>query len=290
MVATTALLSTGCVWSFETLDGDHNGPTGNIDADVGYGTSDGPRPRPSPRVPPGRDPSDTLRQAYYTADLVGIRDPRRQRRPQRHQRRRRPEPTPPSSTTAGPTYSTATARTVTFVTRTGTVVFWAFETLDGNGAAPTGRINADVGWSNATILYDGRPHVFYHDSDNGDLRHTYYTGTAVGLSRRSTARADPTDASTPTWAGSTRRSSTTAGRTSSTTTTAAIRCGTRTTTVSTGLSRPSTATADPTAASTASSVITAPSSCSTAGRTSSTGSPHPPSRLLHRHRVGLRDP
>jgi len=54
--------------------------------------------------------------------------------------------------------------------------FWAFETLDGNGG-PNGRISADVGQYTSVILYNGRPHVFYFDNTNGNLRHGYYNGS-----------------------------------------------------------------------------------------------------------------
>jgi len=54
---------------------------------------------------------------------------------------------------------------------------WAFETLDGSGG-PNGRINGAVGFDNATVLYNGRPHVFYYDNTNTDLRHGYWNGTA----------------------------------------------------------------------------------------------------------------
>ena len=55
--------------------------------------------------------------------------------------------------------------------------FWAFETLDGNGG-PGGRTTNDVGLYNAAILYNSRPHVFYQDQTDGNLRHTYWNGVA----------------------------------------------------------------------------------------------------------------
>jgi len=61
-----------------------------------------------------------------------------------------------------------------------TGIGWAFETLDGAGGA-NGRVNANLGGYNATVLYDGRPHVFYYDYDNDTLRHAYYTGSAWGF-------------------------------------------------------------------------------------------------------------
>ncbi len=122
VVATTALLSTGCVWSFETLDGDHNGPTGSIDANVGtYNATVLYNGRP--HVFYYAQTGGNLRHAYYNG------------------------------------------------------LAWVFETLDGAGG-PTGRINADVGTDSAAVLYNGRPHVFYRDETNDDLRHGYYNGTA----------------------------------------------------------------------------------------------------------------
>ncbi len=55
--------------------------------------------------------------------------------------------------------------------------FWAFETLDGQGGS-NGRIDADVDYFTDAVIYNGRPHVFYHDDDNGDLRHATYNGAA----------------------------------------------------------------------------------------------------------------
>ena len=55
-------------------------------------------------------------------------------------------------------------------------VAWAFEILDGNGG-PNGRVVSNVGEYGATILYNGRPHVFYHADALNSLRHAYYNGT-----------------------------------------------------------------------------------------------------------------
>jgi hypothetical protein len=51
-------------------------------------------------------------------------------------------------------------------------VSWSFETLDGDGGGD-GRINAVVGHGNAVTLYRDKPHVFYADSTNGNLRHAW---------------------------------------------------------------------------------------------------------------------
>ncbi len=50
---------------------------------------------------------------------------------------------------------------------------WSFETLDGAGG-PNGRIVADMGFYNEAFLYNGRPHNFYYDATNGNLRHAYF--------------------------------------------------------------------------------------------------------------------
>ena len=55
--------------------------------------------------------------------------------------------------------------------------FWAFETLTAAGGG-NGHVNWDVAWTTSVVLYNGRPHVFYWDSTNGDLRHAYYNGVA----------------------------------------------------------------------------------------------------------------
>ena len=38
-----------------------------------------------------------------------------------------------------------------------------------------------MGSFNPVVLYGGRPHVFYQDATNRNLRHAYYTGTAWGF-------------------------------------------------------------------------------------------------------------
>jgi hypothetical protein len=51
---------------------------------------------------------------------------------------------------------------------------WNFETLDGDGGGD-GRVNAVVGHGNAVTLYQGKPHVFYNDTTNGNLRHAWWS-------------------------------------------------------------------------------------------------------------------
>ncbi|MCZ7531762.1 MAG: hypothetical protein M5U31_16365 [Acidimicrobiia bacterium] len=49
---------------------------------------------------------------------------------------------------------------------------WNFETLDGHQNGPSGQVSADVGAYGSSVIYNGRPHVFYYAS-GGDLRHAY---------------------------------------------------------------------------------------------------------------------
>lgn len=58
---------------------------------------------------------------------------------------------------------------------------WHAETLDGAGADAFGRVDADVGRHTSALIYGGRPHVFYYDASNGNLRHAWWTGTRWGF-------------------------------------------------------------------------------------------------------------
>ncbi|MCZ7531773.1 MAG: hypothetical protein M5U31_16420 [Acidimicrobiia bacterium] len=51
---------------------------------------------------------------------------------------------------------------------------WAFETLDGQSVGPNGRTNEAVGQYNAVVIYNGGPHVFYHEDLNNYLRHAWF--------------------------------------------------------------------------------------------------------------------
>lgn len=53
---------------------------------------------------------------------------------------------------------------------------WHFGPLDGTGTGG-GRVNSDVGQYTSTIIYDGTPHTFYRDAQNGTLRHAWWTGS-----------------------------------------------------------------------------------------------------------------
>ena len=91
-------------------------------------------------------------------------------------------------------------------------VAWIFETLDGDGGA-NGRVDAAVGQYSAALLYNGRPHVFYRDDSDKQLRHAYFNGSACGGSKPSTATAVRTAARTEPLAHSTLSCSTTDGHT-----------------------------------------------------------------------------
>jgi hypothetical protein len=53
---------------------------------------------------------------------------------------------------------------------------WNFQTLDGDGGA-NGRVPGSMNPGTTTVLYNGKPHVFYYDNNGSDLRHAWYTGT-----------------------------------------------------------------------------------------------------------------
>lgn len=53
--------------------------------------------------------------------------------------------------------------------------FWQFETLDGEGG-PNGRTTNDVGTDIAAAVWNGTPHVWYHDATRSDLRHAWWNG------------------------------------------------------------------------------------------------------------------
>ncbi|MCZ7531774.1 MAG: hypothetical protein M5U31_16425 [Acidimicrobiia bacterium] len=246
----------GSAWAFETLDG-QGGPNGRINADVGWENSvvlyNG-----RPHVFYYNSTNDTLRHAYYngwawifeTLDGAG-------------------GPNGRVSSDVGEYgavilyngrphvfYHADALNSLRHAYYNGSA--WIFETLDGQGG-PNGRINATVGIDNAALLYNGRPHLFYYDANNGNLRHAYYNGSAWGFrdARRPTD-PDPMVASTPTSAWRTRRSSTTAALGSSTTTTRTGTCATPTTTVRRGASRGSTEPVEPTVAPTSLSACSTP--------------------------------
>jgi hypothetical protein len=53
---------------------------------------------------------------------------------------------------------------------------WSFETLDGDVDASSGRVSSDLGDGPSVVLFGGTPHVWYHDSSAGALRHAWWTG------------------------------------------------------------------------------------------------------------------
>ncbi len=120
-VAIAALFATGCEWHLETLDGPGSTRPGHTNNNVGYQSApiiyNG-----NPHVFYKDSNNESLRHAYWNG------------------------------------------------------VFWAFETLDGTGSVLPGHSEADTGWQPSVILYNGRPHVFYHDEDADSLRHAYWNG------------------------------------------------------------------------------------------------------------------
>ncbi|MCZ7531770.1 MAG: hypothetical protein M5U31_16405 [Acidimicrobiia bacterium] len=176
-VALVAMFVTGCEWNFETLDGQSNGPAGRIDAEVGR--------RGDPLSSTTADPTPST-STPNTATCAT----RTTQAPAGHSRR---------STARGGTNGRVNSYVGRFTAAvlyngrphvfyysqaTGDLrhgywngIAWAFETLDGAGGGG-GRVNADVGEYNAVMLYNGRPHLFYYDASDGNLRHGYWNGIA----------------------------------------------------------------------------------------------------------------
>jgi hypothetical protein len=168
----------GTTWGFETLDG-AGGSDGRVNADVGQFASAaiiGGRPHVFYYDASGGN----LRHAYYTGTAWGF------------------ETLDGAGGSAG-RINSAVGQFSSVVDYTGKPhVFyldeasgdlrhawwsgtaWGFETLDGAGGT-NGRINRALGADTSVTLYGGHPHVFYRDSDGGDLRHAYYTGTTWGF-------------------------------------------------------------------------------------------------------------
>lgn len=54
---------------------------------------------------------------------------------------------------------------------------WLFQTLDGDDPATNvSHSGGDVGTDVKSVIFEGRPHVFYYDVTNSDLRHAWWTG------------------------------------------------------------------------------------------------------------------
>jgi len=164
----------GVQWSFETLDGNANDPSGRINADVG---SDGAVALYGglPHVWYYDVTNGDLRHAWWNGVKWNF------------------ETLDGNSTAGGRVnanvgqYVGATlygglphvwyyddgATTLRHAWWTG--AGWAFEVLDGQGGA-NGQVNEAVGSDSAVALDGGQPHVFYYDIDGGDLRHAWWTG------------------------------------------------------------------------------------------------------------------
>ena len=52
---------------------------------------------------------------------------------------------------------------------------WQVSTFDGKVGSGNGRVNANVGASITTAVFNNTLHVFYYDKSNGNLRHAYST-------------------------------------------------------------------------------------------------------------------
>ena len=55
---------------------------------------------------------------------------------------------------------------------------WNVETLDGDIENLNGRDDEDTGRFNATVVWNGTPHVFYRDVTNENLRHAWWSSVA----------------------------------------------------------------------------------------------------------------
>jgi len=171
-----AVLATGCVWNFETLDGAGGKPGSDPTSDMGQENTallyNG-----RPHVFYWDGSTGDLRHTYWngiawafeTLDGAGGGNGR-------------------IDATVGE-YSSAVVYNgrphVFYWDDAGNLrhayyngITWAFETLDGPGSTLPGHTNNDVGRGTSTVLFGGRPHVFYHDDQAGTLRHAWWNGIA----------------------------------------------------------------------------------------------------------------
>ncbi len=168
----------GSAWIFETLDG-MGGPNGRVNTDVGWNNSvvlyNG-----RPHVFYYDSTDDTLRHAYYNGVAWAFEILDGNGGPNGRVVSNVGEYGATILYNGRPHvfYHADALNSLRHAYYNGTT--WAFETLDGVGG-PNGRINATVGVDNAAILYNGRPHAFYYDANNGNLRHAYYNGSAWGF-------------------------------------------------------------------------------------------------------------
>ncbi|MEZ5171424.1 MAG: hypothetical protein R3A49_11855 [Acidimicrobiia bacterium] len=177
-LAVVALLSTGCVWNYETLDGPGGKPGSSTEVQGFFSSAvvyNG-----APHVFYAGRAAGTnwvLRHAYWngsfwafeTLDGLGGRPG--------HTNNHVGRGTSAVLYNGRPHvfYDDETDHALRHAYWNG--VAWAFETLDGNGGGG-GRTTNDVGAQPSVMLYNGRPHLFYPDGDDNSLRHGYYNGVA----------------------------------------------------------------------------------------------------------------
>ena len=172
-VTAAALVAAGCEWSFETLDGD-GGPSGRTTHQVGWLPKAALLYNGRPHVFYYDVTDEALRHAYWngqfwafqTLDGVGGSNGRTTRDVGRF--------------TSAVIYN---GRPHVFYSDVGALDLrhgyyngsaWVFEKLDGHRDGRNGELLGNVGDNGTSVLHNGRPHVFYRDNTNGDLRHGYY--------------------------------------------------------------------------------------------------------------------
>jgi hypothetical protein len=57
---------------------------------------------------------------------------------------------------------------------------WSYETFDGH-TNTSDRVDADAGRDVTLTIYNSQPHLFYYDATNGNLRHSWWAGSAWGF-------------------------------------------------------------------------------------------------------------
>ena len=57
---------------------------------------------------------------------------------------------------------------------------WSFENFDGYTNTDN-HVDADAGRDVTVTIYNSQPHLFYYDATNGNLRHSWWAGTAWGF-------------------------------------------------------------------------------------------------------------
>ncbi len=178
VVTLAALAATGCQWNFQTLDGHQNGPHGQILGNAGA-FGDALLYNDRPNIFYYDFSHADLRHAYWSGSAWGFETL------DGHQDG--PHGQIDGQVGAGQMAAILyNGRPHVFYVNQGTVdlrhaywngSYWSFETLDGHQNGPHGQIDMGVGRYVSATLYNGRPHVFYYDESNGNLRHGYWNGS-----------------------------------------------------------------------------------------------------------------